>query len=196
MPGCRNIPDAGVETPNEGEEAPDEGGGNLKEVVLQSYSLEDLGVTIDIQKLDSFEDPNTNYPGGYEIFAGSQFPLSCSQIPNTSIIAINYCVHYNVGIDYMAALYLQGVYRPTGNESNNFIIVGDERYSLIDLADCTIYADDRIIVFDVTDYLPIDSFDIRIETESLQWEDYSHQWMIEVYNYLKTYQDIIIIYND
>jgi len=81
-------------------------------------------------------------------------------------------------------------------KSNNFIIVGDERYSLIDLADCTIYADDRIIVFDVTDYLPIDSFDIRIETESLQWEDYSHQWMIEVYNYLKTYQDIIIIYND
>lgn len=200
LPGCipGGTPDQGAEIPDQGEipedgeevpdeEVPDEEVPDVN--ILQGYSLEELGVTVDLEKLRTFEDPNdSRYTPDYWVLASSMFP-------GTSKLIIFY-TNNPIFMEEIDALYMQGVYTPADPDLEYFLEIDGQRYSLSDLEDFTIYQDEKITVFDVTGFLPIDSFEETIESFTQADSSYSYDWLLEVYEYLKTYEDIAIIYQE
>ncbi|MGI6365454.1 MAG: hypothetical protein ACOX2G_06895 [Bacillota bacterium] len=195
VPGCiiesnndsENGSNNGDQT-NEGEEIPEDEDPST-EKILECLNLEDLGVKVDIDKLQSFIDPNRNvpYPSDYMVSTNSE-------IPNTSILSFEYCIE-RLSLEYMDALYLTGTFKPSDPEPEYSIKIGaDINCSLVDLKEFTVYEDEKILIFDVTDLIGVEKFADKIA--SLPTTHGTFEWMLDVYNYLRTYKDFSVIYFD
>lgn len=165
--------------------------------VLKGYSLLDLGLSIDLESLKSFKDPN--YETGYYVVSYSLFHPNknfyfsgLERFENISVLMIDYCED-RISMSYMPALYLQGYKKSVDTGKEQFIEVDSKLYSLAELNQYKLYDDDQFIVLDITDLLPVESFDEKIEMRSEHgMSNYSYDWMNDVYEYLKSYEDIII----
>ena len=187
VPGClksnnnseNGLHNGGGEIPGDDDPSPAK--------VLECLNLEELGVKVDIDKLQSFTDPNIHVPNQseYGVFINLE-------IPNISILSFEYCIE-RLSLEYMDALYLTGTFKPSDFESGYSIKIGtDIICPLIDLEELTVYEDEKIIIFDVTDLIGVEKFEDKIA--SLPTTHGTFEWMLDVYNYLKTYKDLSLIY--
>lgn len=169
----------------------------VSENILEGYKLSDLGLSIELDNLNPFSDPNyiRPYEPSYEVwYTNSNEYHSFSSVgdekADISVLAIRYTDN-KISMEFMPALYLQGFKKPGATEQ--FIEVRSKLYSITDLDQYKLYEDEKYIVFDIRDLLPIQSFTEQIERISeVNQANYDYDWLIEVYDYLKSYKNISI----
>lgn len=168
-------------------------------IILEGYTLSNLGLSIELDKLKSFSDPNYNkpYERSYEVWYTNSnecqvFSSVGDENTNISVLAITY-TDSRISMEFMPALYLQGFKKLINTEEEQFIEIDSKLYSFTDLNHYKLYEDEKYIVFDIRDLLPIKSFSEQIERISEEYQsNYDYSWLIEVYDYLKSYNNISI----
>lgn len=141
-----------------------------------------------------FADPNTINVLGYGVYHTNDMEIDdYNKFGNISILGINYSDNM-ISVEWMAALFLQSFKKPIEIEIEHFIEVDSKFYSLEELKQSMLFEDDEFIVLDITDLLPIRSFNRSIEMLAERRPSYSYQWMMDIYNYLKSYEDIGILH--
>lgn len=154
-------------------------GGGL--IILQGTTLKELNLELNIEKLQRFEDHNQEQISYYV----NNYSAEHKKYAKTSGLLVEFSEY--LGSELL--LSIQGFKKPARQDAHQFIEVDSILYDLSDLTQYKLYEDDETIVFDITDLLP-EKFADRVQT----WIDngYSCQWMFEVYEYVKTYDDIVI----
>jgi len=155
---------------------------NPKPVILQGQTLEDLGLELTIGKLERFKDHNqelisysvSHYQEEHKRFAKS-----------TGLI-----VEFSEKNGYDLFMCIQGFKKSSDSDVTQLIEVNSKQYNLSELEQYKLYEDDEVVVYEITDLLPKEEVFSKIQ----DWVDEGDpfQWMFEVLDYLKTYDDIEI----
>lgn len=169
--------------------------GATPDQILQGYSLDELGLEIDLDALRVFPDPNWNHYEIYYLVWHSSAPLmdnynnKAKCYGNVSVLGYDY--PDEIAYTWIDVLFIQGFLKPLQPEGEHFIMVDSKIYTLEEMKQYLIYEDDSHIVYDITDLSAADNFFdvIQILSES---KGYSFEWMIEVNDYLKSYEGIVI----
>lgn len=159
-----------------GKEPNDNDGNN----VLQGYSLDEVGLELDVRELRLFEDHNqklisydtVHYPSGHRYAETTGLVMEFSEKNGVELL-----------------LCLQGFKKDTSSEAQEFIQIDSSQYSLSDLGQHKVYEDDEVVVYDLTDLVGVNFID---KVQDWVEDDLPFQWMEEVYDYVKSYNDIVI----
>lgn len=154
------------------------GGGLL---ILQGTTLEELGLELNVERLRHFEDHNQEQISYYV----NHYSAAHKKYAKTSGLLVEFSEY----LGSQLLISIQGFKKPARQDVQPLIEVNSSFYHLSDLTRYQLYEDDETIVFDITNLLP-EKFADRVQT----WLDYGVpcQWMFEVYEYVKTYDDIVI----
>lgn len=150
-------------------------------VILQGSNLADLGLRLDIDALEPLFHPS--YPElDLNYFLISDFFSSYD--PTMDVLAFDY--PEEISLEHVPAMYLQGFKKSTEPDVEQFIEVGSEVYNILELDEYKLFEDEDVLVFDITDLLFEDDFATRNN-----WVD---QWGLDVYEYLRSHEDVTIVY--
>ncbi len=150
-------------------------------VILQGSNLADLGLRIDIEALEPLTYPSKPYlvKLNYLVRPESYWDYD----PTMDVLAFEY--PDEMTIDIVSAMYVQGFKKSTEPDGEQFIEVASELYNILELDEYKLFEDEDVLVFDITDWLFEEDFATRNN-----WVD---QWGIDVYEYLRSHEDVAII---
>lgn len=206
LAGCgQNAGSNGGDVPGNNEQTdqePEDENGDL-ELVLRGQSLVDLGLTVDLEKLQLFPDPNfDDVVNSYFLWHTSemtfQFEDDLSKLVKSSGHVTILAIEYSEGISFetVFALYLQGFEKDAAADSELFIEIDAQRYTLGELEPYKVFEDEQYFVLEITDLLPFEPFADRMEQYSRYDEMLDYLWLIDVYQYLKSHADLAIQYDN
>lgn len=173
------------------------------EMVVDGNHLEFFKLAVDVEKLKPFPDPNPDYQyytPGYEIGYQDDKELSILGFGRAHGNITLLCIRYSddvTSVEYFPALYFQGFQKPAATDTGpHYFRIGSKIYSADELNDYKVYESEHCVVFSVRDFLPVDTIDEAIEKMtafSRKYEKtYDYSWLKDAYNYVATYQDIVI----
>lgn len=163
------------------EDPPNNNNGDPPEpVILQGYNLAELGLELDTERLRIFEDPEYELTNTYHFV----HPDVDQKLAGTSLLIIGYWGGTEV------LMYLQGFKKSAEVSSEQYIVVDSEQYTLAELGEYKLFEDDEVVVYDITDLMPGESFVHMVQ----RWIDAGHsfQWLLDAYEYARSYEDIVI----
>jgi hypothetical protein len=154
---------------------------NPDPVILQGSNLADLGRRIDIEALEPLTYPSKPYLVKLNYFLVAD--VYGTYDPTMDVLAFDY--PEELSIETVRALYVQGFKKSTEPDVEQFIEVASELYNIRELDEYKLFEDEDVLVFDITDLLFEEDFATRNN-----WVD---QWGIDVYEYLRSHEDVAII---
>ena len=150
-------------------------------VILQGSNLADLGRRIDIEALEPLTYPSKPYLVKLNYFLVAD--VYGTYDPTMDVLAFDY--PEELSIETVRALYVQGFKKSTEPDVEQFIEVASELYNIRELDEYKLFEDEDVLVFDITDLLFEEDFATRNN-----WVD---QWGIDVYEYLRSHEDVAIV---
>lgn len=185
------------------EEPGDQNGDVEDEISLRGQSLVDLGLTIDLENLQLFSDPNFDkVTNNYALWHTSEMPFytdnDLSRLVESSGHMTILTIEYSEGISFetVFALYLQGFDKDFDAGTEGFIEIDARRYTLAELEPYKVFEDEQYFVLEVSDLLPLEPFAERMEQLNQYDEMLDYLWLIDIYQYLMSHEDLIFQYDN
>jgi len=152
-------------------------------VILEGSRLADVGLKLDIEALKPLD-----YPCDYELELNYFLVHESLWLydPTMDILAFDYPDLESLSIEVVPALYLQGFRKSADPDAEQLFKVGSDLYKAEELEKYKLFEDEDVLVFDITDLLFDEEFSARFD-----WVD---EWGLEVYEYLRSHEDVVIGY--
>lgn len=164
---------------------------------VQGYSLEDLGLKVNVPTDVDFGDKNSRKNSGtpYEITWGGKrgeqsgimegggytgteleglFTYVCAQTAQNKL-----------DVGYVPVQFLQGFYIKDLSNQQSVVKVKDKEYFYMELKPYIVYENADVIVCDFTPLLLLESFDDYLKqfSETAYYKDYDFSWVNNAYQY-------------
>lgn len=168
---------------------------------LNGYNLEDINLTIELDKLKIFADSNknNNYTPSYYLYNVKKGltewkfnDIDMQKYGNLTVLGYNYSDN-TIDMTFIPILYIQGFKKVNNNDKELIFIINENKYTKEQIKEFILYEDTEVIVLDITELIPIEEFSSVINKlqENADFQ-YNYKWLIDVYDYLKVHKDIVI----
>jgi len=154
----------------------------LETIVLLGHTLEELGLTLSTDNLRLFKDHNDQYIS-YSI---ANFNENHRRFAKSTGLSMEYSEKNG----YEMLLCIQGFRKSNNPNTEQYIVVHSNQYKLSELNEYKLYEDDEVVVYDILDLIPDTNYSEIVQ--NYVKKGFNWQWMLEVFEYAKTYEDIII----
>lgn len=163
------------------------------QIILDGYNLLDLGLEIKTNELTLFNDPNNpKYLPIYGVLHISnevEYVFSDGKLNdygNLTVLGLYYCDD-KISMNFLPILYIQAFVKVPQKEA--LFRINEQLYNKKELELSKLYEDQKVIVVDVTSFLPVKEFENKVKVLTEQgFEDYNYNWFYHVYQYLKIYK--------
>lgn len=163
------------------------------------YCLKELDVNIPLENLYIFSDPNyQNYSTSYVINNLTSdavidglidVNLSLDRNECLSVLGFNFSDNLK-DTTHIPLMYVQAFINNSESIPQKFQINRDI-YTATELEEYTLYEDNDKIIINITEIIPILSFEEKIKKLRLSNPGYEYDWLFDVYNYIKSNKELI-----
>lgn len=153
-----------------------------KAVVLEGKNLQELGLDLDLNTLQPFQDEHGLMTEYYAL----NYRRNSARAGMTGLL-----MSWGDGFDLELLLFIQGYEKAKVQGAEQRIVVEDKQYSLAELVKYKLYEDDRVIILDVTDLVSGKKYLDQVQ----EWLDrgFPYRWMLPIWDYIRDYSHIGIV---